>query len=101
MPRQEIHVDDVGTTFICTIEEDGVVIDLSAATEKKIYMKSPSETKTFDAEFTTDGTDGKIQYVAVSGDLDEAGEWQIQASANLSGAVFHSSIEKFEVYNNL
>lgn len=101
MPRQEVHIGDIGSTFICTIEEDGTVVDLATATDLKIYMKTPTETKTFDASLYTDGTDGKIKYVTVEGDIDLAGEWQIQAGANIGGWQGRSSVEKFEVYANL
>jgi hypothetical protein len=57
----------VGSTIVLgsIIKEDGAVVDVSDATVKKILVKYPdgSSNETA-ADFTTDGTDGKIQISA-------------------------------------
>ena len=62
---------DFGRTIRLTIkDQDGSAVDVSAATTKQIILKPKGGTgaaKT--AAFYTDGTDGKVQYALVSGDL--------------------------------
>lgn len=98
----QIHVNDVNVVFNGSIEEDCVVVDISAATNLQFIFKKPdgsSLTKT--AVFTTDGTDGAINYSTIAGDLSEAGVWSIQAVVTIGNSVYHSSIKTFKVYNNL
>jgi hypothetical protein len=65
---QEIHLGDIGTVFEVTLKDCDVIVDISTATEMYIIFQKPDGTKlTFDAEFTTDGEDGKLQYVTVDG----------------------------------
>ena len=62
-----VHNGDIGTVFELTIKDtDEAVIDVSTAAVKYIYFQDPTgarRRKT--AAFTTDGTDGKIQYTEV------------------------------------
>lgn len=98
MSCNEIHVDDVGTEFIVTIEDCDGPVDISAYTPLELTFAKPDGTKvTKTATFLTDGTDGKIHYITVAGDIDAEGTWQIQG---LVGG-FHSSISSFPVYRNL
>jgi hypothetical protein len=94
----EIHVDDIGTQFIATIEDCDGAIDISAYTPLQLtFAKPDGTTSTKTASFYTDGTDGKIYYTTIAGDIDMAGEWKIQGL--VSG--FHSSISSFTVQRNL
>jgi hypothetical protein len=93
-----IHVNDVGTQFIVTIEDCNGPIDISAYTPLQLtFAKPDGTTSSKTATFYTDGTDGKIQYITLAGDIDMAGEWKIQGL--VSG--FHSSIGSFTVQRNL
>jgi hypothetical protein len=99
-----IHKGDIGTVFELTITETtGTVVDVSTATSKSILFQKPDKTKVSKtATFTTDGSDGKIQYTAVDGDIDTIGEWSMQGYVELaSGGKFHSEITTFEVNRNL
>jgi len=100
----QIRAGDIGTVFIVQIVdcESGLPIDLSLATTMTIKFLLPDKTvieRT--AVFTTDGTDGRIQYVTIAGDLSLAGLWKIQAYAVDSGFTNNSEIEEFRVYSNL
>lgn len=102
MAQPEIHVGDIGTTFEVTLKQSAAVVDLSSATVKQIYfMKPDGSTLTKTASFTTDGTDGKIYYNTTTGDLDTAGDWQLQAVVTFGASVWHSSIAAFAVFPNL
>ena len=100
----EIHVGDIGTIIrIRFIDEDtGDVVDISDATTKRIkFVKTNGVPVTKTADFTTDGTDGYIEYVTIAGDLSIHGSWQKQGYA--SGLTFtnNTEIERFEVEKNL
>lgn len=98
----EIRQYDIGVQFILTITEDSSALDISLATTKEIIIQTPSGTSTtYTATFLTDGTDGKIYYTSVDGDLDNIGQHKIQAKVVLSGGTYKSTIEKFKVKANL
>jgi len=102
MSSNEIHIGDVGTVFYLTITEDGVAVDISGATGKSIIFEKPSgDTLTKAGIFTTDGTDGKIQYTTIDGDLDESGTWRIQSIITTATSEHHSDIKEFVVYKNI
>lgn len=103
----EIHLNDIGTVFRTTIKDkacDGTssVLDVSAATTLNLIFKKPGGTVvTKSASFTTDGTDGQIEYITVDGDLDEVGNWQIQAYIVLPSGSWRSDKGTFYVHENL
>jgi hypothetical protein len=96
-------VGDVGTAIEITVTEldddgEAVVINISTATSKFINFQRPdgtTEQKT--AAFTTDGTDGKIRYVTVSGFLDQAGGWKIEGEIHIGGSQWSTDIFKMKV----
>lgn len=101
-----IHVGDVGTVIVVTVTENGVALDLSAATEKALVFAPPEALAIFEkaASFTTDGKDGKIQYALAAGDLAIDGTWRVQARVTLptwsgySDAVSFVVDEALDVY---
>lgn len=99
----EIHLDDIGTIFEITLYDEGAIVtQVSSATLKQIKILKPDGTlmaKT--AAFKTDGSDGIIQYEAISGDLDTLGSYKIQGYVEMPCGNFHSSIGKFKVHRNL
>lgn len=101
--ESELHLGDTNFVFLVTVTEDCAAIDISAATRKVItFLKPSGEYVEKTATFTSDGTDGKIQYATVSGDIDEVGLWKIQAIVELgSGSLYHSSVKSFKVMHNI
>jgi len=104
--EEELHYNDTGTLFLITINDcvGGVStpMDLATASSMSIVLKSPSgisSTKT--ATLNSDGTDGKIEYTTVDGDLNEVGTWRMQAIVNFPTTSFRSNIKTFRVYENL
>lgn len=99
----EIRQYDIGTKFLITLkDQDGVVVDVSSAITLEIIFKKPSATSvTKTASLETDGTDGQINYVTISGDLDEIGKWEMQASVVLGAGSWKTDIQEFKVYRNL
>jgi len=101
-----IHNGDIGTTFLLTITEaDGTTaVDVSTATKLQLIFEDPNGTslpKT--AVLNTTGTDGKIKYVSVAGDIDVVGTWQVQGYVEFGSGTskYYSGVTEFLVYDNL
>jgi hypothetical protein len=90
---------DVGFVIERLVTTDGSTPrDLSLVTVKEFHAKPPvGPAKTWTAAFTTDGKDGLLRYATVEGDLDEAGDWQIQVYIEGAGAKLHSTSAKLGV----
>lgn len=102
MPAEEIHVGDIGTQLIVTVKDGTSVVDISSATVKYLTLKKPDGTSLQkDTSFVTDGTDGKMSYTTVSGDLSVCGSWKMQGNIEISGNQFKTDIKTFKVYRNL
>ena len=102
MASGEVHKNDIGTLFLVTIYDGAAVVDISGATTKQILFRKPTATiLTKTASFTTDGTDGQIDYTTISGDLDTTGTWEIQAKVITSAGTWFSDKGSFEVYPNV
>jgi hypothetical protein len=104
--EEELHYNDIGTIILTTITDcvsgTSSPIDISACVSTFLVLKSPSGTSyTKSAVFNTDGTDGKIKYVTVDGDLNQTGTWRIQAVVNFATSSFRSNVKTFKVYENL
>ncbi len=98
----EIHVNDIGTIIQVTIKEDGVAVDISSASVKRMTIVNTIGTKIDNpAVFGTDGTDGILQYITISGDLPVPGEYRIQVQLTIPSWTGNSTIGKFEVLGNL
>lgn len=99
----EIHVDDIGTSLQLLVkDENGAIVDISTATLQVWIRKPDLSVLTKTGTLVNDGTDGLMQYVTVSGDLDTAGKWAIQGFVEFSnGTEFHTDVHHFRVYDNL
>lgn len=98
----EIHVDDLGTRFLATIKDDGVVVDISNASSILMMFKKPDDQiLTKNGTFYTNGSDGKVYYDTVAGDLDEAGQYKLQAQVVLPSGTYYTDIHSFQVHCNL
>lgn len=102
MAANEIHIGDIGTILRVTVKDGDTAVNISSATSKIIILEDPdgnNSEKT--AIFTTDGTDGKIQYTTIAGDLDERGNWSIQAKIVMPSGTWYSDVSVFQVHENL
>ena len=98
----QVHVGDIGTALIGTVKDDGAVVDISSASSMQMIIKRPDQTTmTKTASNYTDGTDGKMKYVTVDGDIDQTGNWKIQGKVVIGSATYYSSISSFKVYSNI
>lgn len=103
MSIEHVQKNGIGIKFLATIVEDGALKPLQSATVKKMLFKKPSgATLEKTAEFETDGSDGKIYYITVAGDLDESGaRWEVQGYVVYSGVEVYSEKKGFIVGDNI
>jgi hypothetical protein len=100
----EIHKGDIGTVFKATVlDSAGAVVNISAATLLQFTFYRADKTKLIVTPvFTTNGTDGLIQYTSVSGDINSAGQWKLQGYVETdANHHYYSDIQSFKVYENL
>jgi len=104
LPVDDVRMNEKGRKFIITLTKDGQPIDLSGATVKQIVFDKPERNGVVavNADFYTDGTDGKLTYTVTSNQFfDILGVWQIQGRANPTGKEVYSKVEEFRVLDNL
>ena len=98
----EIHVNDVGTRFLITVKDDGDIVNVSGVSSISLIFKKPSDTVIYRSGLLyTNGTDGKVYYDAVAGDLDEAGYYKLQGRVSFTSGVYYTDIHTFQVHCNI
>jgi len=100
----KIYLNDVGTRFEVTVKDEGEVVDISGATQKQIIFKKPGPDNSIiikEGTFTTDGKDGKMEYLTVDGDLNHIGVWFIQTKITLGAGTWSSEMGVFKVWKTL
>ena len=91
-------VGDTQTIQLTLVDENSQAVDISSATKKQIKLCGPSGTVTaYDAEFVTDGTDGKIKYTCSVAVLSESGRWRAQGYIEMPSWTGHTEIYEFDV----
>ena len=99
-----LRYGDVGNIIELTIkDEDEAVVDVSTATIKRITFRKPNGARIVrTATFTNTGSDGKVQYITVAGDVDAIGTWEAQAYVKLANlSEYSSTIKEFRVTERL
>jgi hypothetical protein len=99
-----LHVGDDGTVVEFTMyREDGTtVLPLGDATELRVDIIRPDQTLINGvAELTTDGSDGKLFYVIVDGDLNQAGPYKFQPVVTKPDGHWHGDVRKEKVKGNV
>jgi hypothetical protein len=98
----ELHVGDVGVKLRSTIMDGSEVADLSTQTLLQYLLRKPSGTvSTLTASLVNDGLDGLIEFITVSGTLNEAGFYKLQAYIEITSNKWHTDTVTFRVYPNL
>ena len=84
------------------IREGYGILDISSASAISIIIEKPDNTLvTKTGIFVNDGKDGLIYCNTVSGDLDQAGSYNVQARINMPTFIGYSTVTTFTVYPNL
>ena len=98
----QIHEGDIGTKLLVTVTDDGSIVDISSASTLDIFIKKPDGTiLSRSGTLETDGTDGKMYYITVLGDLDVAGKYKLQGRVVIASGSFYTSTATFTVHCNL
>lgn len=98
----EIHKNDIDVQFRITVNNCGVLEDVSRFTTTQfIFEKASGTLLTVNASFLTDGSDGILVYNTVAGDLNESGWWRIQVLLSNASTTLRTEIGKFQVFENL
>lgn len=104
MSVPEVHRQDIGTEFRVTlvVDDKGTPDDVSTATAIVFIFEPPGKV-TFEraGSFVTDGTDGKVKYLLVSGDIGVGGLYRLQVKITTPAGTWHSTIKDFFVAENL
>lgn len=92
-----------GSTIVLTIkDQDGAVVDVSGASAKTITFRKPDGSSvTKNLSFTTDGSDGKVEYTFQTGVLDTVGLWQYEVTITLPSGPFTSQPLGFRVASSV
>ncbi len=99
---QEVRKADIGTVFRFTVKDGDDSVDISSATTQEVCFRKPDNTViTKTTSFTNSGTDGKLQYTTVSGDIDQDGPWSAQVHLVLTSGTFRSTWYNFNVGANI
>jgi len=98
----EFGLNDIGNILRLTILEDGVAKDIQLATAKTYLIKKPDETVSeVNAVFDTNGSNGKVIYTFVTGDLDQVGLYEVQVKIVTASWTGISSSYSFLVRDTL
>jgi hypothetical protein len=90
--------------LLLTVYRNGVVVNISTATVKRIVACRPDGTVawTKDASFETTGSDGKVYIVTTStADLNVEGTWRAQVYIEMGSYKGYTLPEEFPVYENV
>ena len=100
---ESIQTGAIGAVLrIKPLDSDGEEIDYSDATTLNIIIGYPDgTTSSKTGSFTTDGTDGLIQYATITGDLSMTGPHTIQGRFRKTGLDIYSKRAKVTVADNI
>lgn len=100
MSSGNVTVNDYGWALRLTVKKEGEILDISSYTSLQFVFHKPStEELIVTAEFTTDGSDGQLEYVIADGDIDEVGAWRVRTRLGKSGVEINSTPVQFFVRN--
>jgi len=99
-----IHIGDIGTGFeLEIVTPKGEIVNVSEAVSLTINFMRPNKTKVAKtASLSTDGSDGKIQYISQKDDIDAIGLWSMMGFVKFDESnMFYSRKTDFVVYPNI
>jgi hypothetical protein len=99
----DLQVGNVGSVIRRTVkDQDGTAIDLSTASPKQFLIRrADGSVVTKSVSFTNSGTDGKVQYTTVAGDLNTPGLYRLQGKFTVGASTYYTNIDTFQVLANL
>jgi hypothetical protein len=102
-PVREVHKGDWGTVLELTCKDGSAVVPLTDATWIKLRLTDPDDVNVVKDMVISNppGTDGKVKYTFVDGEIDLEDTWQYQVKVLFPGGFWQSDILEFTVYENL
>lgn len=100
----EIHQNDIGTRLLITVKDEGELVNISNATLRQLNIRKPSDVVINRTGLIfNDGSalSGIMYYDTVAGDLDEAGNYKLQAKVSLPSGSYYTDIYTFKVNCNI
>lgn len=108
----QLQISDVGVTFVLTFKEQDpaqpdnpdalIVVDISSGTSMTVEFRKPDgSTISRTGTLYTTGTDGKLKYTTIAGDIDISGTWELQGKATIGGWNGRSNKVSFVVKKNV
>jgi hypothetical protein len=96
MSRNKIYINDVGIEFIVDCG-----MDISNASSTILEVRKPDGTivNWIGTIYSIDNASRYIRYVSQAGDLNQAGEYQLQSKPTIASWSGHGDTTKFVVYN--
>lgn len=80
VPDDILRQNSIGVNIDVTVVERGTPVNLIGILVKDYIIVKPSETRVVKtASFVTTGADGKLRYITIAGDLNEVGQYRLQA----------------------
>ena len=98
----DLQVGDIGTVLRFTVLENDVAADISLATVKTLKLRKTDRTvieRTM--QFSTDGSDGKVEYITILDDIDMDGRWTAQVYLEMPSGKWHTSKVPIDVLSNV
>lgn len=90
--------------YITVVDDNGNSINISGYTTLKqvtIFNPGSLTVKSYTAAFTTDGTDGGLNFTPATGDIDGAGTWKGQVRLKTASAEALSVLFDMEVVERI
>lgn len=103
MSLENIVENSYGQVFQATFKQSGTAQNISSytTTQEFIFMTPSGTAKTIAASFTSDGTDGKIQFTIGSADFNEAGAWTVQGHVTSNSKALYTKAKRFRVHEKI
>ncbi len=93
----KVYEGDDNVTMRIIVTQNGQPADISSATDIKMLFDGPGLDTEKTGVFTTDGTDGSIEYVA-SGNEVLAGNYEYCARLVIAGSARHTEPSTFVIH---
>ncbi len=93
------HKNDIGTIFRFTIKDQDLnIVNIASATTLSVLFTKPDNTVvTKTGVLYTNGTDGIVQYITISGDLNLIGKWLAMVKVVIGTSTWSSDTIHFDV----
>jgi len=102
MAVNDVQHNDSGTTVRMTVYHGTDILDISQATKKEIRLKPKNGLRIDkEANFTTSGSDGKMECIVSGSDFGTVGELSLQGYLEFPEGNWYTNVKTITVNKNL